>query len=146
MPRWPDLVVSGINYGENLGTGITASGTVGAALEAAALGIPALAVSLQTHPDDYYSYSREVNFSPARHFTTLFARILLDRRLPLDVDLLKIDIPDGATLETPWEMTRLSRHRYYALRPPRRIRWDVGNEATIRLPTDVQIKIRFRTV
>ncbi|HRQ32592.1 MAG TPA: 5'/3'-nucleotidase SurE, partial [Anaerolineales bacterium] len=42
----PDLVVSGINYGENIATGITISGTVGAALEAASLGIPALAVSL----------------------------------------------------------------------------------------------------
>src|SRR5512134_1609758 len=35
LPQIPDLVVSGINYGENVGTGITASGTVGAALEAA---------------------------------------------------------------------------------------------------------------
>ncbi|NIQ74970.1 MAG: 5'/3'-nucleotidase SurE, partial [Phycisphaerae bacterium] len=41
MPEKPDLVVSGANYGENLGTGITVSGTVGAALEAAANGIPA---------------------------------------------------------------------------------------------------------
>jgi 5'-nucleotidase len=35
MPQRPDLVVSGINYGENIGTAITLSGTVGAALEAA---------------------------------------------------------------------------------------------------------------
>ena len=35
LPEPPELVVSGINYGENLGTGITVSGTVGAALEAA---------------------------------------------------------------------------------------------------------------
>ena len=48
MPQKPDLVVSGINYGANLGTGITISGTVGAAMEAAALGFRALAVSLET--------------------------------------------------------------------------------------------------
>ena len=49
LPRKPDLVVSGINYGENVGSGVTVSGTVGAALEAAGLGIPALAVSLETY-------------------------------------------------------------------------------------------------
>ena len=40
VPRPPDLVVSGINYGENIGTSVTISGTVGAAFEAAAFGIP----------------------------------------------------------------------------------------------------------
>jgi len=49
LPRKPDLVVSGINYGENVGSGVTVSGTVGAALDAAGLGIPALAVSLETY-------------------------------------------------------------------------------------------------
>ena len=46
----PALVVSGINYGENVGVGVTGSGTVGAALEAAGFGIPALAVSLEVDP------------------------------------------------------------------------------------------------
>ena len=41
----PDLVVSGINYGENVASGVTISGTVGAALEAASLKVPAMAVS-----------------------------------------------------------------------------------------------------
>ena len=45
LPNKPDLVVSGINFGENLGTGITGSGTVGAAMEAAGLGIPSMAIS-----------------------------------------------------------------------------------------------------
>ena len=40
LPERPNLVVSGINYGENLSVGITASGTVGAALEGAGLGVP----------------------------------------------------------------------------------------------------------
>ena len=40
IPHKPDLVVSGINYGENVGLGITISGTVGAAMEAAAMGFP----------------------------------------------------------------------------------------------------------
>ena len=56
LPERPDLVVSGINYGENVGSGVTISGTVGAALEAGALGIPALAVSLQMLSENWYSY------------------------------------------------------------------------------------------
>ncbi len=48
LPQKPDLLVSGINFGENIGTSITISGTVGAALEGAALGIPSLAISLET--------------------------------------------------------------------------------------------------
>jgi 5'-nucleotidase len=60
MPQLPDLVVSGINYGENIGTGVTVSGTVGAAMEAAALGFKSLAVSLETDQKYHLSYSREI--------------------------------------------------------------------------------------
>ena len=81
MPVWPNLVVSGINYGENLGTGVTISGTVGAALEAASLGIPALAASLQVPSGNYLSYSREIDFSAAQYFVTLFARRMLESGL-----------------------------------------------------------------
>ena len=55
MPQPPDLVVSGINYGENVATGITISGTVGAALEAASHGIPGLAMSLETDREHHFS-------------------------------------------------------------------------------------------
>jgi 5'-nucleotidase len=50
MKKKPDLVVSGINYGENVATGVTISGTVGAAMEGASLGIPSMAVSLEADP------------------------------------------------------------------------------------------------
>jgi len=119
-----DLVVSGINYGENLGTGITVSGTVGAAMEAAAMGIPALATSLQLLDDGYYSYSREVDFSTAAHFTCLFAKFMLENPLPDDVDLLKLDVPNSATPATPWRVTRLARHRYFVPFAVRQGSWD----------------------
>jgi 5'-nucleotidase len=45
LPRRPDLVISGINHGENVGPSVDSSGTIGAARAAAARGIPALAVS-----------------------------------------------------------------------------------------------------
>lgn len=124
LPQKPDLVVSGINYGENLGTGITVSGTVGAALEGAALGIPALAISLETHIEDHLSYSEQVDFSTAAYFTAYFARQLLEHQLPPDVDVLKIDLPAAATRQTPWEITRLSRVRFYEALAPEREAWD----------------------
>lgn len=120
LPHKPDLVVSGINYGENVGTGVTISGTVGAALEAAALGIPALAASLETELTHHLSYSKEVDFSAAAHFTAMFARLLLTQTLPQDVDVLKIDVPINATTATPWKITRIARGAYYyPLRPAR---------------------------
>jgi 5'-nucleotidase len=112
-PRLPDLVVSGINYGENLGNGVTISGTVGAVLEGATFGVVGLAVSLGVLKEHHRSHSTEVRFDTAAHFTTLFARFLLTRPLPPDVDLLKLDVPASATPATEWRVTRVSRQRYF---------------------------------
>jgi 5'-nucleotidase len=119
-PRRPALLVSGINYGENVGIDITISGTVGAALEGAVNGLPALAVSLQTPKETHLNLSDEVDFSTARHFTRLFARRLLTTTMPFDVDVLKLDVPSDATPETPWRLTRLARHTHFAPVPPQR--------------------------
>lgn len=126
--RLPSLVVSGINYGENCGNGVTVSGTVGAAIEAASLGIPAIAVSQQTPKDLHLTYSKEVDFTTAAYFTRMFGEWLLDvNRRPDDVDLLKLDVPVGATFETEWRVTRLSRRRvYWPTRPERVALEDVG--------------------
>ena len=120
MKSKPDLVVSGINYGENVGSGITISGTVGAALEAASLGIPAMAVSLEADPKYHMSYSADVNFSVAAGFTASIARLLLEKKFPADVNVLKVEIPSDATVDTPWQMTRVSRQRYYEPVAPQR--------------------------
>ncbi len=124
----PALLVSGINYGENTGNGVTISGTVGAALEAASLGIPALAVSLQTPPGLHLSYSNEVDFSVSADFTRQMGSWLMDHStLPDDVDVLKIDVPWGAISETDWRLTRLSRRRvYWPTRPERLALHDAG--------------------
>jgi len=98
--------------------GITASGTVGAALQAATLGLPALAVSLETDVTHHLTYSNEVDFSTAAYFTLYFARLLLKRRMPPDVRVLKVDVPRNATPETPWEVTRLSHLEYFESLPP----------------------------
>jgi 5'-nucleotidase len=125
MPEMPQLVVSGINYGENISVGIGSSGTVGAAMESAGLGIPSLAISLQTEIQHHLSHSTDVNFSAAAHFTMLFARLLLERGLPPGVDLLKADVPSDATPETAWAWTRLSPRNYYRSLKPQRSAWDI---------------------
>jgi len=112
MPQKPDLVVSGINYGENLSTDISYSGTVGAAIEAASLGIPALATSYQIMEEEWNTYF-DIDFSPAAHFTQYFARQLLNKAMPPDVHLLNLVIPFGANKETPWRVTRVAKGRYY---------------------------------
>lgn len=125
LEKKPDLVVSGINYGENVSTGITVSGTVGAAMEAASMGIPALAMSLETDKILHLSYSTEVDFSSAAYFTEYFARLLLEKQAPAGVDLFKVDVPADATPQTAWEWTRLSVQRYYQPVRPLRTQWNV---------------------
>jgi 5'-nucleotidase len=122
--RKPDIVVSGINYGENVGTGVTISGTVGAALEGAALGVPSLAISLETDMSYHLSYSSEVDFSTAAHFAAVFARLLLRGERIADVDVLKVEVPCDAKPDTPWMITRLSKAKYYIPVKPDRTRLD----------------------
>ena len=116
-PRRPDLVISGINYGVNLGSDVTSSGTVGAALQGAVAGIPALAISLQTGKETHYGPVEDVDFSAAIHFTRRFAQRMLGRSLPHDVDIIKIDVPLQARPETPWRLTRASRLEYFVSMP-----------------------------
>jgi len=123
MKERPDLVVSGINYGENVATGVTISGTVGAALEGASLGIPSMAVSLEADPKYHLTYSEDVSFLVAAEFTLRIARLLLEKKLPADVDVLKVDVPSDATVDTPWQLTRVSRQRYYEPIAPVRESW-----------------------
>ena len=120
LPRRPDLVVSGINYGENVGSGVTISGTVGAALEAASFAIPALAVSLETAKEFHLSHSDDIDFSAAAHFTRVFADLLFRVPLPADVNVLKVDVPATATTETGWRVTRLSLQPYFFPVKPQR--------------------------
>lgn len=63
MPKKPDLVVSGINRGANLGDDVTYSGTVAAALEAALLGVQAIAVSAVPTEMDEYRYEAAADYA-----------------------------------------------------------------------------------
>jgi 5'-nucleotidase len=83
----PDLVVSGINKGWNLGDDVTYSGTVAGALEGALLGVAAIAVSLKSTRADY-------DFSHAARAAAVFAEALLERPLPART-FLNINAPAG---------------------------------------------------
>jgi 5'-nucleotidase len=85
-PRRPDLVISGINRGANLGCDIHYSGTVGAAREACLLGLPSMAVSLQTnneHPD----------FSTAAAYAVKLAPLVAANHLPPRT-FINVNLPD----------------------------------------------------
>ena len=69
-----DLVVSGINRGANVGINVLYSGTVSAATEAAILGVPSIAISLDTH--------EEADYSAAARFARKMAAFILENPLP----------------------------------------------------------------
>lgn len=137
MHTRPDLVVSGINYGLNIGTGITVSGTVGAAMEGASYGIKSLAVSLDTAAEYHLSHSTEIKFEVAAQFTLDFARKFLAGDFDPSVEVLKIEVPAEATRDTPWEMTRLSPIRYYI--PVLKEREDWGEPGLVGYTTEMDV-------
>lgn len=102
----PDIVISGINMGANMGDDVLYSGTVAAAMEGRSLGLPAIAVSLTEFPGQHFE-------TAARVVNQLLDR-LLTQKLELPVNtILNVNVPD-----VPWEqlagikITRLgSRHR-----------------------------------
>lgn len=104
----PDVVVSGINHGANLGTDVLYSGTVSAAMEGAMEGIPAIAVSLARHggnsPDNFLG-------------AAAFVRNLLapDARLPLSPSmLLNVNVPSLPSEQLKGaKVTRQGIRRYY---------------------------------
>jgi len=83
-----DLVVSGINLGVNLGLDITSSGTVAAAMEGVSLGIPAVAVSLDT------ARMEELDFGPAATAARRVVSWVIENGLPPRV-LLNLNVPAG---------------------------------------------------
>ncbi|RZN48977.1 5'/3'-nucleotidase SurE [archaeon] len=109
----PSLVVSGINLGENLSTEITASGTVGVALESASCGYPTIAISLETMGDEEkFEQGRAVDFDAVSLVLRRIADKVLAHGLPSGVDILNVNVPSDATRDTPVEITFLERRLY----------------------------------
>ncbi|MDM8567301.1 5'/3'-nucleotidase SurE [Candidatus Halobeggiatoa sp. HSG11] len=106
LEELPDIVVSGINSGANLGDDVIYSGTVAAAMEGRFLGLPALAISTTNFKPQYYETAAKV----AEH---LLNRLQTEELSLPDNTILNVNVPDR-----PWDelkgmqITRLgSRHR-----------------------------------
>jgi 5'-nucleotidase len=101
----PDIVVSGINRGANMGDDITYSGTVAAAMEGLLSNIPSIAISIG-------AFGADIDFEPAASFAALLARNILDRGLAPDT-LLNVNVPPLPRAEIAGvEVTRLGKRSY----------------------------------
>ena len=91
----PDLIVSGINHGSNLGDDITYSGTVAAALEGVVLGVPGIAVSQQSLAGEMdFRPGERFDFAAAAAFAARMVEQLDDVPLP-EGTLLNVNVPAG---------------------------------------------------
>ncbi|MFL5895198.1 MAG: 5'/3'-nucleotidase SurE [Thermoleophilaceae bacterium] len=106
----PELIVSGINHGSNLGDDITYSGTVAAALEGVVLGIPAIAVSQQAERAGLsYHHEGSFDFDTVAAFTARIVEELADFPMPEET-LININCPAGEVKAA--QVTRLGKRRY----------------------------------
>lgn len=103
LERAPDLLVSGINHGPNMGEDVTYSGTVAAAFEGTILGIPSIAIS---------ALQRTVTDEANARFARAVVEQALERGLPPDA-LLNVNIPDpGVSTIRGLRVTRLGSRAY----------------------------------
>lgn len=135
----PDLCISGINYGENLGLSLSCSGTIGAAFEADSYDIPSIAISRQAswniiHSSDY----EEMNWEVAKKTTTVIACNALQNGLPDGINILNVNVPDEATYSTDIRITKQSRLNYSVFKKPE-IR-DFNSSYKLKAELDVSIE------
>jgi 5'-nucleotidase len=104
LPTTPDIVISGINLGANVGQDITYSGTLAAAFEGTISDVPSIAVSLDTYEGGDFTY--------AARFVARLAAEVLTRGLPDNV-LLNVNVPNVPQQEIAGvEITRLGKRLY----------------------------------
>ena len=114
MDEKPDLVISGINTGQNTGKGeLTTSGTLGAAMEAASLGIPAIAVSQHIDKDEvkFDEGDVEIDFSATGKVVKNLVGKIRDEGMPGDIKLLNLNVPSNPDSYEP-VIARLANRMY----------------------------------
>src|SRR5262249_42739741 len=106
----PELIVSGINHGSNLGDDITYSGTVAAALEGIVLGIPSIAFSQQSVAGEMgFRFRRSFEFPESSAFAAELVRRVAEEPLPADT-LLNVNFPTNKPAGV--EVTHLGKRVY----------------------------------
>lgn len=108
-----DLIVSGINAGGNLGyQSLLTSGTVGAAYEATMKGYPAIAVSMEADPQEWFNQAGSAgDFEAASCITRDVVLRVLEHRLPKGIDFLNLNFPSEIGPDAKIVITRPARVR-----------------------------------
>ena len=117
--RKPDLCISGINYGENVGLSVTCSGTLGATFEADSHGIPSMAVSIQAdlsvqRTNEYIN----ADWSAAKKVLRTFAKKILNEGMPENVNIYNINVPACPKNSNEFRFTMQSRQNYFEFVKP----------------------------
>ena len=114
MDEFPDIVISGINIGENLSSGnLTTSGTIGATLEAARFDIPTIAISLQVDAEElkFKKGDFKLDFDLCSTLLKKVARKVLDKGMPENVNILNLNVPLNPDSEKI-KVTNLAKNMY----------------------------------
>ena len=110
----PDLIVSGINAGDNTSVhALLTSGTCAAAFEGALLGIPSIAFSMEVHSSElFFGGTQLSDYSIAAKRAIEIAGAILKEPLPEGLKFLNVNYPSELTMETPYEIVRLASLKY----------------------------------
>lgn len=114
MDEKPDLMISGINTGFNLGQAeLTTSGTLGAAIEAASFNIPTIAISQEVTRDDikFENGHVEIDFDFAGKMLNKLAKLVLKKGLPEGIDILNVNVPENPS-DDNFEVVKLGNRMY----------------------------------
>ncbi|MDE1853693.1 MAG: 5'/3'-nucleotidase SurE [Thaumarchaeota archaeon] len=114
LPRKPDLVVSGINIGDNnTFQDIFASGTVAAALESAISGIPAIAFSMEVSGESLFALEYDQpDFTNAGIIAGEIIGDVLENGMPRGAEILNVNFPSNVEPTTPIMLTEVGRRKY----------------------------------
>lgn len=137
-PRTPDICISGINYGENLGLCLTCSGTLGAAFEAHSHGICAVAISREAdwkiqHSSNY----QNLDFNTCKKIACNMTKNIITNGFPRNVDILNINIPDDTKEECEIRITKQSRSNYSLFKKPESRDFNQG----FRLESEIKVDL-----
>lgn len=117
--RKPDLCISGINYGENIGLTLTCSGTVGAVFEADSHNIHGIAISIESDLEiQRTSNYVKTDWTAAKKILKAVAENVLKKGMPGNVNIYNINVPSNPISSDKFRFTTQSRQNYFEFIKP----------------------------
>ncbi len=110
LKKKPDLVISGINIGENMSTEVTTSGTVGAAMEGANQDVASIAISIHSGRRKSFNAGLKMDFTSAKKILRKLAEHILSKGMPEGAEILNVNVPENPTNKI--KITKLARRMY----------------------------------